>query len=79
MNAINSLCAAFICQIVNQTFLKVLVSLSDLKVDNPIPIGAGWTLAGAMCYASYLVLLKRKVDHEDKLSIPMFFGNQSLR
>lgn len=54
----------------------VLVSLSDLKVEQSIPIGAGWALAGSMCYAAYLVLLKRRVDHEDKMSIPMFFGTQ---
>nr|CAH0108781.1 unnamed protein product [Daphnia galeata] len=52
----------------------VLVSLSDLKVEQSIPVGAGWALAGSMCYAAYLVLLKRRVDHEDKMSIPMFFG-----
>jgi len=52
----------------------VMVSLSDLKVEQSIPVGAGWALAGSMCYAAYLVLLKRKVDHEDKMSIPMFFG-----
>lgn len=52
----------------------VMVSLSDLKVEESIPVGAGWALAGSMCYAAYLVLLKRKVDHEDKMSIPMFFG-----
>lgn len=51
-----------------------MVSLSDLKVEESIPVGAGWALAGSMCYAAYLVLLKRKVDHEDKMSIPMFFG-----
>ena len=57
----------------------VLVSLSDLKVEQSIPVGAGWALAGSMCYAAYLVLLKRRVDHEDKMSIPMFFGNHQSR
>lgn len=52
-----------------------MVSLSDLKLEDSIPVGAGWALAGSMCYAAYLVLLKRRVDHEDKMSIPMFFGN----
>lgn len=56
----------------------VLVSLSDLKVEQSIPVGAGWALAGSMCYAAYLVLLKRRVDHEDKMSIPMFFGTSRL-
>lgn len=53
----------------------VMVSLSDLKIEQSIPLGAGWALAGSLCYAAYLVLLKRRVDHEDKMSIPMFFGN----
>lgn len=52
-----------------------MVSLSDLKMEQTIPIGAGWALTGSICYAAYLVLLKRKVDHEDKMSIPMFFGS----
>ena len=55
----------------------VMVSLSDLKLEDSIPVGAGWALAGSMCYAAYLVLLKRRVDHEDKMSIPMFFGNNN--
>ena len=54
-----------------------MVSLSDLKLEDSIPVGAGWALAGSMCYAAYLVLLKRRVDHEDKMSIPMFFGNNN--
>ncbi|CAH1788708.1 unnamed protein product [Owenia fusiformis] len=54
----------------------VLVSISDLNLekDVEIPIGALWALCGAFLYAVYLVLIKRKVDNEDKLDIPMFFG-----
>jgi len=51
-----------------------MVSLSEIKMEQSTPVGAGWALLGSFCYASYLVLLKRKVDHEDKMSIPMFFG-----
>ncbi|CAB1447126.1 unnamed protein product [Pleuronectes platessa] len=38
--------------------------------------GAGslWSLAGAILYAFYIVMIKRRVDREDKLDIPMFFG-----
>jgi solute carrier family 35, member F5 len=57
----------------------VMVSLSDLRIEKTIPVGAGWALGGALCYAAYLVLLKRRVEHEDKMSIPMFFGKHSLR
>ena len=52
----------------------VLVSLSDRKFEAEIPVGALWALSGALLYALYLVLLRRKVDNEDKLNIPMFFG-----
>lgn len=52
----------------------VIVSLNDVDVHQPVPVGAGWALAGAMFYAAYLVLLKRRVDDDEKLSIPMFFG-----
>uniref|UniRef100_A0A8B9RHC6 Solute carrier family 35 member F5 n=1 Tax=Astyanax mexicanus TaxID=7994 RepID=A0A8B9RHC6_ASTMX len=33
-----------------------------------------WSLLGAGLYAIYIVMLKRKVDREEKLDIPMFFG-----
>ncbi|KAG9328077.1 hypothetical protein JZ751_016616 [Albula glossodonta] len=46
-----------------------LVSLSSS--DSP---GSLWALAGAVLYAVYIVMIKRKVEREDKLDIPMFFG-----
>lgn len=52
-----------------------LVSLSSM--DNPDGkgvIGSLWSLAGAVLYAVYIVMIKRRVDREDKLDIPMFFG-----
>jgi len=52
----------------------VLVCYSDLKLEDGIPLGSLWTLAGALCYSSYIVFLRRKIDHEDKLDVPMFFG-----
>uniref|UniRef100_A0A8C6M4H0 Solute carrier family 35 member F5 n=1 Tax=Nothobranchius furzeri TaxID=105023 RepID=A0A8C6M4H0_NOTFU len=36
--------------------------------------GSLWSLVGAMLYAVYIVMIKRRVDREDKLDIPMFFG-----
>ncbi|XP_072329063.1 solute carrier family 35 member F5-like isoform X3 [Scyliorhinus torazame] len=36
--------------------------------------GSLWSLTGAVLYAIYIVMIKRKVDREDKLDIPMFFG-----
>ncbi|KAM4627071.1 solute carrier family 35 member F5 isoform 2-T3 [Discoglossus pictus] len=53
----------------------VLVSLSGTGgSQGKDTIGSLWSLAGAMLYAVYIVMIKRKVDREDKLDIPMFFG-----
>lgn len=52
----------------------VMVTYSDLKFEGKVPAGALWALAGAIFYAVYLVALRRRVDHEDKLDIPLFFG-----
>ncbi|XP_031725231.1 solute carrier family 35 member F5 [Anarrhichthys ocellatus] len=52
-----------------------LVSFSSM--DNPDEngvTGSLWSLAGAVLYAVYIVMIKRRVDREDKLDIPMFFG-----
>ncbi|KMQ86621.1 solute carrier family 35 member f5, partial [Lasius niger] len=54
----------------------VLVGISDLTEENNMPMSMGIILAlvSAFFYAAYIVFLKRKVDHEDKMDIPMFFG-----
>lgn len=52
----------------------ILVSVSDLSFEARLPSGAMWALLGSLCYATYLVLLRKKVDSEDKMDIPMFFG-----
>jgi len=54
-------------------FFQVLVSASDLKLE-AVPLGAIFALLSALFYSLYLVLLRRRVDHEDKLDIPLFFG-----
>lgn len=55
-------------------FGLVLVSISDINVEVRVPAGAILSLISAFFYAIYLVFLRRKVDHEDKMDIPMFFG-----
>lgn len=50
------------------------LNLTDVWV---IP-GSLWSLVGAMLYAVYIVMIKRRVDREDKLDIPMFFGEETL-
>ncbi|KAJ8926015.1 hypothetical protein NQ315_009870 [Exocentrus adspersus] len=52
----------------------ILVSLSDLSLEKQIPLGVVLSLFSAFFYATYLVFLRRKVDHEDKMNIPLFFG-----
>lgn len=52
-----------------------LVSLSSMdNHDEKGALGSLWSLAGAVLYAVYIVMIKRRVDREDKLDIPMFFG-----
>ncbi|XP_051937978.1 solute carrier family 35 member F5-like isoform X2 [Hippocampus zosterae] len=51
------------------------VSLSGTeRPDEQGTVGSLWSLAGAVLYAVYVVMIKRWVDREDKLDIPMFFG-----
>ena len=52
----------------------VVVTLSDRHFEARFPKGAIWAIVGALMYALYLVLLRRRVDNEQKLNIPMFFG-----
>jgi drug/metabolite transporter (DMT)-like permease len=42
--------------------------------EDGLPRGALWALLGALCYSAYIVFLRRKIDTEDKLDVPMFFG-----
>uniref|UniRef100_A0A3Q3JDB3 Solute carrier family 35 member F5 n=1 Tax=Monopterus albus TaxID=43700 RepID=A0A3Q3JDB3_MONAL len=52
-----------------------LVSFSSMDdPDEKGAIGSLWSLVGAVLYAIYVVMIKRRVDREDKLDIPMFFG-----
>uniref|UniRef100_UPI003AADA9DE solute carrier family 35 member F5-like isoform X2 n=1 Tax=Centroberyx gerrardi TaxID=166262 RepID=UPI003AADA9DE len=52
-----------------------LVSFSSMdNADGKGITGSLWSLAGAALYAVYIVMIKRRVDREDKLDIPMFFG-----
>ncbi|XP_015126740.1 solute carrier family 35 member F5 [Diachasma alloeum] len=56
-------------------FGLVLVGLSDMHMESKgVPPGIILALVSAFFYATYIVFLKRKVDHEDRMDIPMFFG-----
>ncbi|XP_028928740.1 solute carrier family 35 member F5 isoform X5 [Ornithorhynchus anatinus] len=54
------------------------VVLVDLAGPDSSPkkdaLGSAWSLAGAALYAVYIVMIKRKVEREDRLDIAMFFG-----
>ncbi|KAK9746257.1 EamA-like transporter family [Popillia japonica] len=53
----------------------ILVSFSDISMESSkVPLGVALSLISAFLYACYLVFLRRHVDHEDKLDIPLFFG-----
>lgn len=52
----------------------VLVSLSDVNMKVHVPTAAILSISSAFFYAAYIVFLRRKVDHEDKMDIPIFFG-----
>ncbi|KAL1129674.1 hypothetical protein AAG570_012619 [Ranatra chinensis] len=52
----------------------VMVGISDSSVEVKVPVGAVLALVSAFFYASYLVFLRRMVDDEEKMEIPMFFG-----
>jgi len=52
------------------------ISTAESRLENIsyIPIGGLWALCGAFFYAAYIVMLRHKVDNEDSIDIPMFFG-----
>ncbi|XP_071941987.1 solute carrier family 35 member F5-like [Antedon mediterranea] len=52
-----------------------LISLSGNGATHEhFKLGSLWALCGAVLYAIYMVMLKKKVDNEDRIDIPMFFG-----
>lgn len=65
--------------VLNSLFcLQLIISLSDIHMEHHTASGVVLSLASAFFYAAYLVFLRRKVDHEDKMDIPLFFGRQTL-
>lgn len=64
-----------LCAVIFSICGVILVSWSDMRIeDADIPKGALWALAGALFYSTYIVLLRRKVNHEENMDAPMFFG-----
>lgn len=51
-----------------------IISNTDKGVNYSFPPGAVWSILGAFFYAAYIVLLRRKIDNEELLDFPMFFG-----
>ncbi|XP_076451334.1 solute carrier family 35 member F5-like isoform X2 [Babylonia areolata] len=53
----------------------VMVSMSSSSMtEDAVPVGALWALASAIFYAFYLVLMRYRVNNEDRMDIPMFLG-----
>ena len=50
------------------------MSLSSHMPVSEVPVGALWAVSGALLYAVYLVMMRRRAENEDKLNMPMFFG-----
>lgn len=58
----------------NETlFIQVMVTIDDVKGPK-MSKGVLLALMSAFFYSSYLVLVKRKSDTEEKVDIPLFFG-----
>lgn len=55
-------------------FGLVMVSLSNSRFEINLSLGIILSLVSAFFYASYLVFLRRLVDNDDKMEIPIFFG-----
>jgi drug/metabolite transporter (DMT)-like permease len=53
---------------------QLVISLLIGAEEGGLPRGALWALLGSLCYSAYVVFLRRKIDTEEKLDIPMFFG-----
>ena len=52
----------------------VFLSLSSHMQASELPVGALWAVSGALLYAIYSVMIRRRAENEDKLNMPMFFG-----
>ena len=83
--SIDQTCSLCIYRLISHQVYRVLFSVdsiggvvflslsSRVRVDE-VPIGALWAVGGALLYATYLVLMRRRAENEDKLNMPMFFG-----
>lgn len=40
-------------------------------------MGVFLALVSGLFYAAYLIFIRRKIDHEDKMDIPLFFGKKN--
>lgn len=61
--------------LISVTGVGIITYVDENQIEtSKIPTGAIWALIGAGSYAAYLVFLRRRVENESKLDIPMFFG-----
>lgn len=52
-----------------------MVTVQNMSDGSKMSKGVVLALLSAFFYASYLVLVKHKSDTEEKINIPLFFGN----
>lgn len=66
-----------LCPSHENRFLQVMVTIDDVQGPK-MSKGVVLALLSAFFYASYLVLVKRKSDTEEKINIPLFFGKSVI-
>lgn len=54
-----------------------MVTIDDVRGPQ-MSKGVVLALLSAFFYASYLVLVKHKSDNEEKINIPLFFGESDI-
>lgn len=52
----------------------ILVCMSNMSIESHVTEGVLLSLVSSLFYSIYIVFLKHRVDHEDKMDIPLFFG-----
>jgi len=55
--------------------VSVVTWVDQGTIEVGMPTGVIWSVVGAVGYAVYLVMLRRRVENEDKLDIPMFLAS----
>ncbi|XP_076257926.1 solute carrier family 35 member F5 isoform X2 [Rhynchophorus ferrugineus] len=52
----------------------ILINIGDIKFDEQAPVGAALSLLSAFFSSTYVVFLKRVIENDEKMDIPLFLG-----